>query len=171
MSALAHAVEIISKWADVKDQDSCWLYSKKSFVHSLNSSCTYGLVYKPRGERVRGKRVRAHRLAFELAFGEIPEGMFVCHRCDTPLCCNPAHLFLGDAAMNVDDKMRKGRHFVMSGERNGLAKLTDIQSAEVARRAIAGENQRLLASEFGISQPAVSRLKKMGGYKPQMVRP
>lgn len=166
MSALAHAVALISKWADVKDQDSCWPYSKKSFAHSLNRACTYGLVYK-----TRSKRVRAHRLTFELAFGEIPEGMFVCHRCDNPLCCNPAHLFLGDAATNNADKMGKGRHFVMSGERNGLAKLTDIQAAEVARRAIAGENQRLLASEFGISQPAISRIKKMGGYKPQMVRP
>lgn len=166
MSALAHAVALIKKWADVSGDESCWLYSKRTFVKSGNGACTYGLVYQG-----RSKRVRAHRLAFELAFGVIPAGMAVCHRCDTPLCCNPLHLFLGDAALNNADKMSKGRHYALSGERNGLAKLTDQQASDIAQRARAGESQGALAAEFNISQPAVSRIKKMGGYKKQMARP
>jgi uncharacterized protein YerC len=166
VSALAYAVSLIKKWAAVASEDSCWPYSKRTFVKSGNGACTYGLVYQG-----RSKRVRAHRLAFELAFGAIPEGLAVCHRCDNPLCCNPLHLFLGDAALNNADKMEKGRHYALSGERNGLAKLTDRQALEVARRARDGESQSALAAEFGISQSAISRIKKMGGYKQQMERP
>lgn len=57
------------------------------------------------------KRVcRAHRLAYEAVNGAIADGMFICHRCDVRHCVNPAHLFLGTAADNNHDMMRKGRH-------------------------------------------------------------
>lgn len=51
----------------------------------------------------------AHRVAWELANGPIPDGLYVLHRCDTPRCVNPAHLFLGTAKDNSDDCWRKGR--------------------------------------------------------------
>lgn len=60
--------------------------------------------------RVDGKKVLAHRRAYELARGPIPPGMKVCHSCDNPLCCNPAHLFLGTQKDNVQDSITKGRH-------------------------------------------------------------
>ena len=55
------------------------------------------------------KDVRAHRASWMIHFGEIPEGMSVLHRCDTPLCVNPNHLFLGTQQENMADKVAKGR--------------------------------------------------------------
>jgi hypothetical protein len=56
-----------------------------------------------------GKSVRAHRLAYQLEFGEIPFGLFVCHLCDNPICCNPWHLTTGTAKQNTQDMIHKGR--------------------------------------------------------------
>jgi len=56
-----------------------------------------------------GKQTRAHRLAYELVFGSIPEGLFICHICDNPPCCNPWHLHPATAKENTADMIHKGR--------------------------------------------------------------
>lgn len=63
----------------------------------------YGQVY------FMGKNIRAHRMAYELGVGPIPDGLFVCHVCDNPSCCNPWHLIAATAKENTQDMIHKGR--------------------------------------------------------------
>ncbi len=99
----------------------------------------------------------AHRLAYTLAYGPIPDGLFVCHTCDNTLCVNPAHLFVGDQFDNMQDASRKGR---LSGPRRGhrRRKLTDEQCDAIEARALAGEVQADLAREYGVSRTLISLL-------------
>jgi hypothetical protein len=60
----------------------------------------------------------AHRLAFLMHYGNIPNSMHVLHRCDNPPCINPQHLFLGTNQDNMDDMVRKGRSAIRFGKDN-----------------------------------------------------
>jgi len=107
--------------------------------------------------RLHGKLFGAHRFAWELANGPIPNALHVCHRCDNPLCVNPAHLFVGSDADNKADMRRKGRQ--PFGERNGMCKLsTDV--VDEIRRAYEDGNvsQSALGRKYGIAQSHVGRL-------------
>jgi hypothetical protein len=63
----------------------------------------YGVI------RINRRTVLAHRIAYQVERGPIPDGLFVCHHCDNPPCCNPAHLFLGTQTENMRDMISKGR--------------------------------------------------------------
>ena len=80
----------------------CWLWTGR-LVNRKVATETYGVIVIAR------KSVRAHRYSWELHNGPIPEGMQVLHKCDTPRCVNPEHLFLGTNADNMADKYTKGR--------------------------------------------------------------
>lgn len=130
----------------------CWLW--------LGGSVRAGYGHFP----LRGRMVLAHRFAWAEAHGPVPPGLFVCHRCDNPPCCNPAHLFLGTARDNMRDKDAKGRgryvgaHSPLRGERHPRAKLTWEAVASIRERHAAGAAIRGLARGFGVSQKAIQKI-------------
>jgi hypothetical protein len=81
------------------DENSCWLWTGAKFEKG------YGSVYFDHQDW------RAHRLAYFLVHGSIPEGKIICHSCDNPPCCNPNHLWLGTLKLNAEDSCKKGRNF------------------------------------------------------------
>jgi predicted XRE-type DNA-binding protein len=109
-------------------------------------------MYKGYGHiAVRRKFYRAHRVAWVLHHRQrIPKGMFVCHTCDNPPCCNPAHLFLGTNVDNMQDMLSKGRQ---------AAKLTENHVRWIRKLATRkGITQTRIARLFGVSQTAISHI-------------
>lgn len=105
-------------WKDVHKGPACWEWCK----YKIPSG--YGQV------GWQGKVQLAHRVAWVLTYGPIPDGFGVLHRCDNPPCCNPEHLFLGTHQENMEDMVSKGRHLakyklMRVGEKHPNAKLTD----------------------------------------------
>ena len=127
----------------------------------------YGITW----DRETKKTTYAHRFFYKQLVGEIPEGMFVCHKCDTPDCVNPEHLFLGTAKDNTQDMLSKNRFNPPDypheyGERASHAKLTQEQVENLcAIYKIGGKSQRQLAKEFGICQRHVGRLVRGLSWK------
>lgn len=105
--------------------------------------------------KIAGKRVSAHRVAWEIARGEIPRGMSVLHRCDNRSCCNPEHLFLGTQPENLADMRAKQRH---KNPPRPRMKLPARIICSVCERYAAGASQQQLADELGVSQPTISRV-------------
>ncbi len=102
--------------------------------------------------RVPGRgRCLAHRLSYVTAIGPIPKGFDVCHRCDTPRCFRPSHLFLGTKSDNMQDMLKKGRGNKSKGVNRTFAKLNDERVREI-RAAARDTSQTMLAAQFGVSQ-------------------
>ena len=121
----------------------CWLWT------GTRGRGGYGVI------RVMGKLLRAHRLSWKINHGHIPHGMMVCHRCDTPACVNPEHLFIGTARDNTHDAIRKGR--IADGPRAPSARLTLAEALEVYRSS---ERQDDLARRFGVTLQVIERIKR-----------
>ena len=133
----------------------CWLWLGATAGGGYGSIC------------INGKSVRAHRFSYETYNGPIPDGLFVCHKCDNPPCVNPAHLFVGTQSDNLLDAGRKGRTGMQryperssfhrgvvhrSGEDHTEAKLTKDEVADIRQQRKGGLSTRKLAKLYGVSQ-------------------
>lgn len=142
-------VERFWSHVDIRGPDECWPW------HPMPYEASYGCLYLD-----DGTTEGAHRFAWYLANGPIPDGLWVLHHCDFKPCCNERHLFLGTNLDNIADKVTKGRQRgAWPGERHHNAKLTVLQVGEIRTR-LSGENIVSLAKEFGVSVSAIGLIKR-----------
>ncbi len=135
---------------------NCWLWT------ASKSRAGYGKM------GVDGALVGAHRIAYELAHGSIPDDLHICHHCDTPACVNSTHLFAGTHKENMLDKIAKGRQGQTGakGEANGGAKLTAVDVAAI-RSAYTGRygSNLALQRQYGVSEDTIRRVVKITYWK------
>jgi hypothetical protein len=121
----------------------------------------YGLLIVS-GISEKKRNVRAHRLSYLLNFGEVPDKMFVCHRCDNTSCINPNHLFVGTPADNVADMMSKGRYVSGGkphyGEDNPKSKLTKKQVDGIRMLKKFKISQKDIANSLGLNRTTIQRI-------------
>ncbi len=135
--------------------------------HLWTASCHYHTGYGQFGISA-GKTVGAHRFAWELVHGAVPEKLHICHRCDNRKCANHVHLFAGTRQDNMDDMCSKGRQAKgdvvgRRGEANGRAKLTSAQVASIAEMVTKpGISRSAVAQEFGVHRSQIDRIAR--GY-------
>lgn len=119
-------------WTKVRKTPDCWYWQGAT-------NGRYGRI---------GHRTYAHRYVYELTYGRIPDGMFVLHHCDTPLCVRPSHLRIGTAKENSRDAVERKR--IATGKRHG----TYLHPESVARGARHGTKTHPEAISRGESRPA-----------------
>lgn len=135
----------VNKTSNIED---CWLWSRGTGsggygAFGIGSGTSYG----------------THRIAYYLHYNSWPGDLDVCHKCDIPLCCNPYHLFLGNAQDNANDMVRKGR-FVPKyqlGEASTSVKLTDdtVRFIHMNKNLL---TQKQLSEIVGVASSNISRI-------------
>lgn len=141
-------------WGRVEKTPSCWNWTgwcKRKGWHG-----TVG---------VSGKHWQVHRLSWTIHYGEIPDGLFVLHKCDNPKCVRPSHLFLGTQADNCRDMLTKGRQVAPSRKTSPNTKIPHNDLEKIIVRWRAGESQRAIGKSYGATDVAVSVMLKRAGVK------
>lgn len=135
------------------DLGPCWVWTARL-------SGGYGHLWEGKRSQGTGRMEGAHRVAWRLAQGPIPEGMYVLHHCDNPACVRVVHLFLGTLRDNNGDRHAKGRTVIPDnrGERHGLARLRESDVVAIRAERAAGVTQDALAHRYGVSRTAVAHV-------------
>lgn len=132
--------------------DECWLWTA-NLVNRNKVNQHYGRF------RFRGKKEVASRVSYYFAYGPFPAELDVLHTCDIPRCVNPTHLFLGNAKVNGEDMVRKGRS--PAGDKHGRAKLDEALALAIYQSATSHQFPSLqaTANHFGVTFRKVCDIK------------
>lgn len=140
-------------WSRVNKTDNCWVWTARVNFKG------YGQIPVPRGlTSIAGANQFAHRISWFLAYGPVPDGLCVLHRCDNPPCVRPDHLWLGTRADNNEDMRRKGRTHrpAWIGTDVPTAKLTEQQVVEVRALHASGMKQAGIANRYGVTPGTIN---------------
>lgn len=143
-------LERFQRFVSPEPNSGCWLWLGSRTRKGYGARFSFG-------RKVDGGE-EPHRLAWRLHVGAIPPGAHVLHRCDVPACVNPAHLFLGNHAQNMQDKVNKGRHSF--GSRHGATRLHESDIVRIRQRVMGGETQKAVAADLRISRASLNRIVK-----------
>lgn len=154
---------IVRFWRHVQrgGPDDCWPWDNPG---------KRGYGYIGTGGR-EGHFLRAHRVAWELANGPIPDGLYVLHDCDNPACCNPTHLHLGTQADNIREAIERGRMVpptTLRGSQSPNAKLTEADVREIRRvhaETPVVATYVLLAKRFDVSFGCINKVISRCSWK------
>jgi hypothetical protein len=139
------ACNALWKYVNKGDGDACWLWTG-----SQSTTC-YGQI------RIQGTLLYAHRATFMLENGFVPESVCVLHRCDTPLCVRPSHLFAGTKADNTADMIAKGRQ--ARGAKLPHSKLSAETVGAIKQLLVAGTRPYQVANMYGLTQQVIGNIK------------
>ena len=120
-------------WEKVTKSEGCWLHSSKTILHGYPIT-----KYRPMPQVQI--TMQASRFAWLVTKGEIPDGLFACHKCDNPKCVNPDHLFLGTHQDNMDDMWAKGRGVIPPEWKEGV-RFAQTPEARAKRKATFAKTQ------------------------------
>lgn len=136
----------------MEPNSGCWLWEGPINQHGYAKARMGGSRSSP--------KVFVHRWIHERTTGKIPNGLFVCHKCDVPSCVNPGHLFVGTNKDNVLDMNRKGRQSV--GEHRPMSKLTEQNIKDIRDST---DTLRALGERFGVAHSVIARIKQRKKWK------
>lgn len=144
---------------DHRGLDECWPWL--AAFRGKTPKQNYGAFW------MDGRHHPANKIALIFSGVEVPDGMFACHTCDYPPCCNPSHLFVGTQQINMDDKVRKGRQ--VKGVKCHTAKLTPEDVVEIRAEKPDGRTPNGLcvriAKKYGITTQYVSEIWHRKSWK------
>lgn len=115
--------------------------------------------------KVNKENVPTHRFSWALHFGEIPDGLYVCHTCDNRKCCNPERLFLGTQFDNMQDMVRKGRNANVKGDKNPRATLTESNVIEIRNMWDSGSSIKDLSFMFSSPKTTINNIVSGNTWK------
>lgn len=131
-------------WSKVKKTDACWLWEASTTTRG------YGQISRDSD----GNMIKAHRASYIMAYGEISEGLQVCHSCDIPTCVRPDHLFLGTCADNLKDRNNKNRQ--AKGEVLGSSKLKEKDINTIRETySLGSKTMQEIALDYGVCNATV----------------
>lgn len=134
----------------IKNINGCWIWDR-------STRKGYGRI------RISGKHYSAHRVSYVIYKGDIPahggtHGMCVLHRCDTPKCVNPDHLFLGTMTDNNIDKCKKGRHSSRKLTKHQVYRIREYKKLNISSAVDLGKM-------FGVDKSTIHKICRGASYK------